>query len=133
MPVAGEIMDASRHTSYSERFGHWAGRMWRGYLHGERQAVTWLVTRGVPARAATVVLWIIKLGVFVVLFYVAFWLALLVAFAVVAAWVARSTDWHEPPPWYEPPAEPEWRDGPVGYGLYTYDDQRIDPHVDDDD
>ncbi|MPN10034.1 hypothetical protein SDC9_157327 [bioreactor metagenome] len=28
--------------------------------------------------------------------------------------------------------EPEWRNGPTGFGLYTYDGFRIDPHVEDD-
>lgn len=45
---------------------------------------------------------------------------------MVVAWMARNTDLGEELP------EPEWRNGPAGFGLYTYDGFRIDPHVEDD-
>ncbi len=73
-----------------------------------------------------VLLWTAKLAVLGLLLYVAFWLAMLLVFAVVAAWVARNLGPDETP-------EPEWRNGPAGFGLYTYDGYRIDPHVSDDD
>src|SRR3546814_5379281 len=67
---------------WSHRLGRGAGRAWRGYLRREQRVAGWLVTRGVPAGAATAVLWIVKLAVLGALLYSAFWLALLLAFAV---------------------------------------------------
>ena len=55
-----------------------------------------------------------------------FWLALVMVCVMVVAWMARNTDLGEELP------EPEWRNGPAGFGLYTYDGFRIDPHVEDD-
>ncbi|ABE36637.1 hypothetical protein Bxe_C0739 [Paraburkholderia xenovorans LB400] len=73
----------------AERFGHWLGGMWRGYARRERQAKASLVVRCVPSDGAVALLWVVKLGVLVVLFYVAFWLALLIVFVLIAAWLAR--------------------------------------------
>ena len=38
---------------WSLRLGRGAGRAWRGYLRREQRVAGWLVTRGVPAGAAT--------------------------------------------------------------------------------
>src|SRR3546814_13983805 len=72
---------------WSHRLGRGAGRAWRGYLRREQRVAGWLVTRGVPAGAATAVLWIVKLAVLGALLSSEFWLALLLAFAVTAAWL----------------------------------------------
>ncbi|MFV0664077.1 DUF3742 family protein [Denitromonas sp.] len=112
---------------WSHRLGQGAGRAWRGYLRREQYVAGWLVMRGVPAGVATAVLWIIKLAVLGALLYFAFWLALLLAFAVTAAWLVQ----HDDPDQEEP--QPEWREGPNGFGLYDKSDWRIDPHVTDDD
>lgn len=112
---------------WSHRLGRGAGRAWRGYLRREQRVAGWLVTRGVPASAATAVLWIVKLAVLGVLLYSAFWLALLLAFAVTAAWFVQHDDADQEEP------QPEWREGPNGFGLYDKSDWRIDPHVTDDD
>jgi hypothetical protein len=69
------------------------------------------VTRGVPAGAATAVLWIVKLAVLGMLLYTVSWLVLLLAFAVVAAWLARNAD-------EDDEKQPELRDGHSGVGLY---------------
>ncbi|MBN0401372.1 DUF3742 family protein, partial [Pseudomonas aeruginosa] len=71
-------------------------------------------------------LWVVKLVALGVLLYTASWLALLLVAAVVAAWVARNAGLDDDP------TEPEWRNGPAGFGLYTYDGFRIDPHIEDD-
>ncbi|EOG3619941.1 MULTISPECIES: DUF3742 family protein [Pseudomonas] len=112
---------------WSHRLGRGAGRAWRGYLRREQRVAGWLVTRGVTAGAATAVLWIVKLAVLGALLYSALWLALLLAFAVTAAWLVQ----HDDPDQEEP--QPEWREGPNGFGLYDKSDWRIDPHVTDDD
>lgn len=111
---------------WSLRLGRGAGRAWRGYLRREQRVAGWLVTRGVPAGAATAVLWIVKLALLGVLLYSAFWLALLLAFAVAAAWLVQHDDTDQEEP------QPEWREGPNGFGLYDKSDWRIDPHVTDD-
>ncbi len=77
---------------WSHRLGRGAGRAWRGYLRREQRVAVWLVTRGVPAGAATAVLWIVKLAVLGMLLYTVSWLVLLLAFAVIAAWLARNAD-----------------------------------------
>ena len=100
--------------SWSHRLGRGAGRAWRGYLRREQRVAGWLVTRGVPASAATAVLWVVKLAVLGVLLYTAFWLALLLAFAAIAAWMVRNADADES----SDDDEPQWRNGLDGYGLY---------------
>lgn len=112
--------------SKAERLGNWAGKGWRGYVRRERRVTGWLIAHGVPGGAAKVLLWAVKLVLLGVLLYLAFWLALALLFVIAAAWTARNTDWDEK-------QEPEWKNGPAGFGLYTYDGYRIDPHVSDED
>ena len=67
---------------------------------------------------------VVKLAALGVLVYIAFWLlALVIVGLVVAAWSARNADWDS-----DEATRTEWRYGPAGYGLYTYDGYRIDPH-----
>ncbi|MFN3988210.1 MAG: DUF3742 family protein [Rhodocyclaceae bacterium] len=104
---------------WSHRLGRGAGRAWRGYLRREQRVAGWLMTRGVPAGAATAVLWIVKLAVLGMLLYTVSWLVLLLAFAVVAAWLARNADADEE-------NQPEWREGHSGHGLYDKNEWRHD-------
>ena len=104
---------------WSHRLGRGAGRAWRGYLRHERSVVGWLVARGVPAGAATAVLWIVKLAVLGLLLYTASWLALLLVFAVVAAWLAWNVD-------SDDEGQPVWREGHGGFGLYDKNEWRHD-------
>ena len=104
---------------WSLRLGRGAGRAWRGYLRREQRVASWLVTRGVPAGAATAVLWIVKLAVLGMLLYSVSWLVLLLAFAVVAAWLARNAD-------EDDEKQPELRDGHSGVGLYDKNEWRHD-------
>ena len=99
---------------WSHRLGQGAGRAWRGYLRREQRVAGWLVTRGVPAGGATAVLWIVKLTVLGMLLYTVSWLVLLLAFAVIAAWMVRNVDADES----SDDDEPQWRNGLDGYGLY---------------
>lgn len=75
---------------WSHRLGRRAGHAWRGYRRREQRAAGWLVARGVPAGAATALLWLAKLLVLGVLLYAAFWLVLLFLFAVAAAWAVQN-------------------------------------------
>lgn len=117
-------MNTTTRTSTAERLGRAFGRGWRAYARGERRASNWLVSKGVPMAGATVLLWMVKLATLGLLLYVAFWLALLLLVLVAVAWGAKDADLETP--------EPEWKQGPVGFGLYTYDGYRIDPHDPDD-
>lgn len=112
-------MKPSAQITFAEYAGRTLGRMWRGFAHLDRKACGWLVVQGLPAGLAKVILWVVKLAVFGVLFYVASWLVLLLAFAVIAAWLARNVD-------EDDEKQPELRDGHSGVGLYDKDDWRID-------
>ncbi|WP_240472559.1 DUF3742 family protein [Pectobacterium brasiliense] len=119
-------MNSTSHNSIAERFGRWLGRGWGGYVRCEQQISCWFVDQGMPVRVAFALLWIAKLTLLGLLLYTAFWLALLLIFVVAAALMANSAGISDEPP------KPEWRNGPAGFGLYTYDGFRIDPHIDDD-
>ena len=119
-------MNTTTRTSTAERLGRAFGRGWRAYARCERRASNWLVSKGMPTAGATALVWMVKLAALGVLLYTTFWLALVNVCVMVVAWMARNTDLGEELP------EPEWRNGPAGFGLYTYDGFRIDPHVEDD-
>ncbi|MFT3803446.1 MAG: DUF3742 family protein [Burkholderiaceae bacterium] len=85
-------MDTRTRISNEERFGRWAGGMWRGGVQCERRLACWLVARGLPAGAAVALLWVVKLAALGVLLYAAFWLALLVVAVMVVAWAAQRGD-----------------------------------------
>lgn len=119
-------MNTTARISTAERLGRAVGRGWRTYVRGERRLSNWLASNGVPAVGAAVGLWVVKLVALVVLLYTASWLTLLLLAAAVGAWAARNVGLDDDL------AEPEWRNGPAGFGLYTYDGFRIDPHVEDD-
>ena len=116
-------MKTAAQTTFAERLGRTLGRAWRGCAHLDRRAQGWLLARGWAPGIAKAALLAVKLAAIGVLLYTAFWLALLLAFALVGAWVVRNDDGS-----YDEEHKPEWRYGPAGYGLYTHDDYRIDPH-----
>ncbi|SDS20669.1 Protein of unknown function [Halopseudomonas litoralis] len=74
----------------AQRFGHWLGRRWRGYLCGDRRVSGWLTSKGLPETAASALLWTVKVIVLLVLFYTAFWLTLIMVFTITAAWLSDS-------------------------------------------
>ena len=119
-------MNTTTRISTAERLGRTLGRGWRAYVRGERRASSWLVSKGGAAAGATALVWVVKLVALGVLLYTTFWLAMLLVCVMIVAWMARNADLGEELP------EPEWRNGPAGFGLYTYDGFRIDPHVEDD-
>ncbi len=116
-------MKTAAQTTFAERLGRTLGRAWRGCARLDRRAQGWLLARGWTPGIAKAALLAVKLAAIGVLLYTAFWLALLLAFALVGAWVVRNDDGS-----YDEEHKPEWRYGPAGYGLYTHDDYRIDPH-----
>ncbi|MGK8792234.1 DUF3742 family protein [Pseudomonas aeruginosa] len=116
-------MKTAAQTTFAERLGRTLGRAWRGCARLDRRAQGWLLAQGWAPGIAKAALLAVKLAAIGVLLYTAFWLALLLAFALVGAWVVRNDDGS-----YDEEHKPEWRYGPAGYGLYTHDDHRIDPH-----
>ena len=116
-------MKTAAPTTFAERLGRTLGRAWRSCARLDRRAQGWLLARGWAPGIAKAALLAVKLAAIGVLLYTAFWLALLLAFALVGAWVVRNDDGS-----YDEEHKPEWRYGPAGYGLYTHDDYRIDPH-----
>jgi len=115
-------------TTFGERLGRALGRAWQGCAGLNRQAKSWLVAQGCAPRAAKAVLLVVKLAVIGFFIYTAFWLALLVVFALAGAWLLRSDDGS-----YDEEQKTEWRHGPAGFGLYTANEQRIDPNDPDED
>lgn len=82
----------------------------------------WLVSVGVPAGVATALMWVAKLAVLGVLLYTAFWLALLlVCLLFVARGFGKGSDDLSQP-------STELRHGEAGFGLYSSDGHRLDPH-----
>ncbi|HCF1831439.1 TPA: DUF3742 family protein [Burkholderia stabilis] len=116
-------MKTAAQTTFAECLGRTLGRAWRGCARLDRRAQGWLLAQGWAPGIAKAALLAVKLAAIGVLLYTAFWLALLLAFALVGAWVVRNDDGS-----YDEEHKPEWRYGPAGYGLYTHDDYRIDPH-----
>ena len=121
-------MSTKTHRSNAERIGRRLGLMWGGYLRRERRVAAWLVTQGVPAGSAVVLLWIAKLVVLGVLLYSAFWLALLLMFALGVALVARNSDDDESEEWAIG-EQAEHKNNP-GYDPIIYNDTP-DPRYDD--
>lgn len=120
-------MKPTAQATFWERAGRTLGRLWHGYARLDRRATNGLIATGWARGTAKVVLLAAKLAVVGVLLYVAFWLALLLLFAIAAAWMVRNDDGS-----YDDEHRPEWRNGPAGYGLYSYDGFRLDPHDPDD-
>lgn len=111
-------------ASFAERAGRALGRAWRGFLRLERNARAWLTARGLPPGIAKALLLILRFAVLGAALYAAFWAAVVGIAIAVAVWNGRNADSY----WIRQKKEPEWREGLAGYGLYTYDEFRIDPH-----
>lgn len=115
-------MNTTTRTSTAERLGRAFGRGWRTYARGERRASNWLVSKCVPRGGATALVWVVKLGVLALLFYLAFWLALLlVGLMLVARGFGKGSEDFSLP-------SDELRHGEAGFGLYSSDGHRLDPH-----
>lgn len=115
-------MNTTARISTAERLGRSFGRGWRAYARGERRASNWLVSKGVPLTGAVALLWAVKLAVLGLLFYATFWLALLMMSLLVAVrtFGKESDD-------FSLPCD-ELRHGEAGFGLYSPDGYRLDPH-----
>jgi len=118
-------MNTTTRISTAERFGHWLGRGWLGYVHVERRVAAWMVGKGVPEAVAVALVWVVKLAVLGVLLYVAFWVALMLLFMMGAGRIAANGSAYAQNRWTQ---KDELRYGEAGFGLYASNGQRIDPH-----
>jgi len=116
-------MDTAARTTVADRLGRTLGRAVRACVRLNRRAHRWLVLGGCSPDVAKRLVTIAGLLAIAVLLYVAMWIALAILFAVVCAWVASNDDGS-----HDEEQRPEWRYGAAGYGLYTPQEQRIDPH-----
>ncbi|ODS66352.1 MAG: hypothetical protein ABS43_30995 [Bordetella sp. SCN 67-23] len=114
-------MKTAAQITFAERLGQMLGRAWRGCAHLDRRAQGWLLVRGWAPGAAKVTLLVAKLVAFGLLLYAAFWLALLVAFSVVAAWVARNSGHEETSEEWAIGDQAEYKSNP-GYDPILYND-----------
>ncbi|HEX7638015.1 MAG TPA: DUF3742 family protein [Burkholderiaceae bacterium] len=121
-------MKSTAPSTFAERVGRSLGRLWWQGARADRRAMHWLMAKGWPSAAARAAMLAIKVAAFVVLLYAMFWLALLLGLMLAGAWMMQKSSAS-----HDDEHRPEWKDGPAGFGLYTYDGYRIDPHVSDDD
>jgi Protein of unknown function (DUF3742) len=114
------MMDHS-HDRRAEETGRSLGRVVRRLRFGAGRTVLF----GEAPVIARVVLWAVGLAIVGALVFVTFWLALLVVFAWGAIkllpHVSQSRD-SDRPEW-------KWRQGLLGFGLYSQNGSRIDSHV----
>lgn len=122
-------MKSAAQTTFAEHVGRALGRVWRSCVRLDRKANGWLVAQGLAPGVAKAALLVVKLVAVGLLVYAAFWLALLVAIAVVAAWVARNAEQNEPEEWAIG-EQAEHKNNP-GYDPILYNDAP-DPRFDKD-
>ncbi len=113
-------------SSTAGQAGAAIGRAWRRWLRQEHRVIGWLVSKGLSATVARPLLCMMILAILGLLLHMVSWLALLLAFAVVVAWIAGDADSDVED------HQPEWRNGISGFGLYNEDGYRVDPHNFDD-
>lgn len=77
-----------------------------------------------PAAGATALVWVVKLVAVGVLLYTTFWLAVLLLLGIAAAWMAGNSAGDDDR-WAQ---QDELRNGEAGFGLYSSNGQRLDPH-----
>ncbi|MEW9898010.1 DUF3742 family protein [Chitinivorax sp. PXF-14] len=121
-------MKTAAQTTFAERIGRTLGWAWRGCARLDQRAQGWLHAKGWTPSVAKAALLVVKLAVVGVLLYTTFWLALLLACVIAGAWLLRNGDGS-----YDEEQKTEWRHGTAGFGLYTANEQRIDPHDPDED
>jgi hypothetical protein len=123
-------MNTTTRIRIAERFGHGCGRGWRAYVRGERRMAAWLVAHGLPAAGATVLLWIVKLGVVAVFLYTTFWITVLALLVVAAVWVMEGRIPEEDRFELQFPTIEELRNSP-GYDPNLYNDTSHEMYQDD--
>ncbi|ONH50884.1 Protein of unknown function [Pseudomonas cedrina] len=120
-------MSGHPQISRAERVGCWLGRGYRGLMQQEQRSRLWLRDLGIPTMRAKCLTWCLRLCALALL--LSFFIALVIivwGLWLIGRGVARSDFSYRT-------LDAEWRDGISGFGLYTRDEFRIDPHVFEDD
>lgn len=128
-PIVVEVNAMSGHpkNTKAERVGRWLGRAYRSLMQQEQRLRLWLVGLGVPAKGARIVAWCLRLSALALLLSFSILLAMIcIGLWLIGRGIARSDLSYRTP-------DVEWRNGQSGFGLYTRDEFRIDPHVFEDD
>lgn len=112
----------THNRQWAHGLGQKLGHAWRGFMRAERHAARWLETCGVPAGGAKALCWLANVALVAVILYAALWLGVLLLLAAGAGWAASNAGAGQEEP------QTEWRHGPAGFGLYTSNDYRVDPH-----
>lgn len=115
-------MNSHTHGSSAARAGARLGRVWMACIRQEARIARWMVERGISPLITKLLLWMLKLAVFATLLYASLWLVLVLLLVVAVARSADNLDLDTTSP------RPEWRNGVSGFGLYSEDGYRIDPH-----
>lgn len=51
------------------RFGQWSGKQWRRFVRVEVEATSWLKDKKVPASAAAILVWVVRLGLLLLVIF----------------------------------------------------------------
>jgi hypothetical protein len=116
-------MRAYSQSSSAEQAGRWLGYACKRVLQSEPRVTAWLVKQGIPFGVSKSTVWIIKLAILAAVIYLSLVVALFLVALVVFAHLMSNADLSTEQD------QPEWRNGVSGFGLYTRDEYRIDPHV----
>ncbi|UVH51836.1 DUF3742 family protein [Pseudomonas sp. CBSPBW29] len=114
-------MSTTTRISRADRLGRSIGRGWCAFRRGELRLSNCLASKGVPVAGVTLVFWVVKLSLLGLLLYFAFCLAALLLLAVL--WLAGTSPVDD-----RFTQQDELRNGEAGFGLYSSNGQRIDPH-----
>lgn len=88
-------MDAANRKPKAERLGRWWGRLWHGYVRGERRIAVILKGMGLPAVITAASLWAMRLGLLAGLACATFWPMLLVIGVIAIASALQDVESHE--------------------------------------
>ena len=107
-------------SSSAERAGRTVGWVWRWLAARERMLQHWFARLGLPAPAAHGLVWVCRLLVIAVVLWFSMIFALVLAALALLVLLPKLSPADED--------RPRWRYGNLGFGLYSRNGFRIDPH-----
>ena len=116
-------MNSYAENSKAASAGTWLGHAWLRILRREKQFAAFLAQKGVPTTLARASIWIINLSALALTLYYFLPIGLVVAGLLLVAQGLSLSDIS-----VHDKKKAQWRDGLLGFGLYTHDGFRIDPH-----
>ncbi|WP_350310407.1 DUF3742 family protein [Pseudomonas sp. lyk4-40-TSB-59a] len=109
-------------ASNANRAGNWLGTLWKSYLRIEKNFSIWLCQIGAPPLLARTLGWCTHALVIGFLLFIMSWIALLLVIVAIGSFGIYSSRG------YNHSYDSEWRDGPLGFGLYDQNGARLDPY-----